>query len=44
MICSNFNIIKGINKRFLLTLQNGLTENISKHADSGTESDAKNNL
>ncbi len=35
---------KVINKSFHLSLQNGLTDNLPKFADSGHESNAENNL
>ena len=40
----NFIIFKVINKCIPLPLHYGLTENLPKLADSGNESDAKNDL
>ena len=40
----DFNIFKVINKCIPLPLQNGLTDNLPKLADSGYESNAKNYL
>ena len=40
----HFIIFKVINKCIALPLQNGLTDNLPKFADSGHESNAENNL